>query len=147
MASSAFLLILSDGSLPNGSSPDFRKGLRHCSRISRNAPLLARSPKNPSSSLSSILKLSTSTDGRRVAPCRPMPEVVKVSSAMLPLPAGGRRDNGCGTRWFHGRSPSWGGARLFGGRLEPGGCASGPSLETPRKGAGPQDDGVCRPKS
>ena len=38
------------------------------SRILRNAPLLARSPRKPSSSFSSILKLSTSTDGRRVAP-------------------------------------------------------------------------------
>src|ERR1700754_279154 len=107
MASSSFLLTLSDGSSPNGSSPDFFSGLRQRSNILRNAPLLARSPKNPSSSLSSILKLSTSTDGRREAPCRPMPEVVNVSSAMLPLPAGGRQDNGDGTRWFHGRSPSW----------------------------------------
>src|SRR5882757_3970099 len=103
MASSSFLLTLSDGSSPNGSSPDFFSGLRQRSKILRNAPLLARSPKNPSSSLSSILKLSTSTDGRRVAPCRPMPEVVKVSSAMLPLPAGDRRNNGYGTHWFHGR--------------------------------------------
>src|SRR5436309_7229353 len=102
MASSTFLLILSEGSSPKGSSPDFFSGLRQRSNILRNAPLLARSPKNPSSSLSSILKLSTSTDGRRVAPCRPMPEVVTVSSAMLPLPAGGRRDHGDGTRWFHG---------------------------------------------
>src|SRR3984885_15730180 len=102
MASSSFLLILSEGSSPNGSSPDFFRGLRQRSKILRNAPLLARSPRKPSSSLSSILKLSTSTDGRRVAPCRPMPEVVSVSSAMLPLPAGGRRDNGDGTRWFHG---------------------------------------------
>src|SRR4051812_3321819 len=102
MASSIFLLIRSDGSSPNGSSPDFFSGLRQRSKILRNAPLLARSPRKPSSSFNSILKLSTSTDGRRVAPCRPMPEVVRVSSAMLPLPAGGRRDNGHGTRWFHG---------------------------------------------
>src|SRR3954470_18081592 len=102
MASSTFLLILSEGSSPNGSSPDFFSGLRQRSRIFRNAPLLARSPRKPSSSLSSILKLSTSTDGRRVAPCRPMPVVVSVSSAILPLPAGGRGDNDGGTCWLHG---------------------------------------------
>jgi hypothetical protein len=47
------------------------------------------------------LKLSTSTDGRRVAPWRAMPVVVMVSSAMCrePLPdfAG---NNGRGTLWF-----------------------------------------------
>src|SRR5882762_1167061 len=83
MASSTFLLILSEGSSPNGSSPDFFSGLRQRSKILRNAPLLARSPKNPSSSFSSILKLSTSTDGRRVAPWWAKP-VVTISSAMDP---------------------------------------------------------------
>ena len=51
--------------LPSGSSPFFFSGLRKRSSISRNAPLLARSPRKPSSSFNSILKLSMSTDGRR----------------------------------------------------------------------------------
>jgi hypothetical protein len=42
-----------------------RHGFRYLSRIFQKAPLLARSPRNPSSSLSSMLKLSISTDGRR----------------------------------------------------------------------------------
>jgi hypothetical protein len=86
--SSVFLLMFSDGSLPNGSSPDLRDGLRQRSRILRNAPLEARSPRKPSSSLSSILKLSTSTDGSRAAPCRAMPVVVMTSSAICPCPSG-----------------------------------------------------------
>src|SRR6185312_6353363 len=89
--------------LPRGSSPFFFSGLRKPSRILRKAPLLARSPRKPSSSFNSTLKLSTSTDGRRVAPWRAMPVVVMVSSAMSPEPlpdfAG---DNGRGTHWFHG---------------------------------------------
>ncbi len=60
------------------------------SRILRNAPLLARSPRKPSSSFSSILKLSTSTDGSRVAPCRPMPVVVKILQPFCPCPLGSR---------------------------------------------------------
>src|ERR1035437_3628230 len=89
--------------LPRGSSPFFFSGLRSVSKILRNDPLLARSRRKPSSSFTSIWKLSTSTDGRRVAPCLPMPEVVSVSSAILPLPDGKSRDNGEGTRWFHRR--------------------------------------------
>ena len=73
------------GSLPNGSSPDLRSGLRHLSRMSRNAPLLARSPRNPSSSFSSMLKLSISTEGSARAPWAAMPVVVIVSSAILNL--------------------------------------------------------------
>ncbi len=68
MSSSAFLLISSEGTSPNGSLPDLRSGLRHLSKIARNAPLEARSPIKPSSSFSSRLKLSTSTDGRRAPP-------------------------------------------------------------------------------
>src|ERR1700694_693114 len=102
-SSSALLPIASADLVPRGSSPFFFNGLRRLSRISRNAPLLARSPRKPSSSFNSILKLSTSTDGRRVAPCRPRPEVVRVSSAILPCPDGKWGDNGEGTGWFHGR--------------------------------------------
>src|SRR5258708_8612097 len=86
MASSVFLLILSEGSSPKGSSSsDLRSGFRHLSKMVRNAPLLARSPRKPSSSFSSILKLSTSTDGRRLAPCRAMPVVVMISAPIFPL--------------------------------------------------------------
>src|SRR3954465_8864285 len=102
MASSVFLLILSDGSSPKGSSPDLRSGLRHLSKISRKPPLLARAPRKPSSSFNSTLKLSTSTDGRRVAPWRAMPVVVAISSAILPLPNRNLGYNGRGTHWFHG---------------------------------------------
>src|SRR5665213_2643925 len=87
-SSSAFLLMASADLLPRGSSPFFFSGLRSVSKILRNAPLLARSPRKPSSSFNSILKLSTSTDGRRLAPWRAMPVVVITSSAILPLPAG-----------------------------------------------------------
>ena len=83
--------MFSEGSLPNGSSPDLRSGLRHFSRMSRNAPLLARSPRNPSSSFSSMLKLSISTEGRREAPWAAMPVVVIVSSAILILTSRGKR--------------------------------------------------------
>src|SRR4051794_40533459 len=86
MASSVFLLISSEGSSPNGSSPDLRSGFRQRSKISRNAPLLARSPRKPSSSLISILKLSTSTDGRRVAPWPAILVVTNDSSAIGPCP-------------------------------------------------------------
>src|SRR5664279_5624498 len=101
-SSSAFFPISSADLLPRGSSPFFFSGLRNVSSISRNAPLLARSPRKPSSSFNSILKLSTSTDGKRVAPCRAMPVVVITSSAILPLPVPELQDNGGGTRWFHG---------------------------------------------
>jgi threonine dehydrogenase-like Zn-dependent dehydrogenase len=50
IASRAFLLMFSECSLPKGSSPDLRSGFRHFSRTSLKAPLLARSPRNPSSS-------------------------------------------------------------------------------------------------
>src|SRR6267142_1226764 len=63
-----FLPMASADLVPRGSSPFFFSGLRSVSKISRNAPLLARSPRKRSSSFNSILKLSTSTDGRRVAP-------------------------------------------------------------------------------
>src|ERR1700690_3019902 len=86
---------------PKGSSPFFFNGSRSASRILRNAPLLARSPRKPSSSFNSILKLSTSTEGRRLAPCLPMPEVVSVSSAILPLPCLEPHDNEQGTHWVH----------------------------------------------
>ena len=72
--------------LPRGSSPAFFSGLRSVSRILRNAPLLARSPRKPSSSFNSRLKLSTSTDGRRPAPWRAMPVVVTTSFSHFPLP-------------------------------------------------------------
>src|SRR5258705_11151605 len=102
MASSVFLLILSDGSSPKGSSSDLRSGFRHLSKIARNAPLLARSPRKPSSSFSSRLKLSTSTDGKRVAPWRAMPVVMTISSAIFALARWERGYNGRGTHWFHG---------------------------------------------
>ena len=54
-SSSVFLDISSLGSSPNGSSPALRSGLRQFSMMSRNAPLLARSPMKPSSSFSSTL--------------------------------------------------------------------------------------------
>src|SRR5262245_4555143 len=53
--SSFFLLTSPLRSSTNGSSPALRNGLRQRSRISRNAPLLARSPSKPSSSFDSIL--------------------------------------------------------------------------------------------
>lgn len=62
--------------------PRLRSGFRHFSRTSRKAPLLARSPRNPSSSFSSTLKLSTFTDGKREAPWAAMPVVLIVSSAI-----------------------------------------------------------------
>jgi hypothetical protein len=50
-----------------------------------------------------MLKVSTSTDGNRVAPWCAMPVVVMTSSAILvPCPLLSWRDNGVGTRWFHG---------------------------------------------
>src|SRR5258708_40282176 len=105
-SSSVVLAMASLDLLPSGSSPFFFRGLRRPSNILRNAPLLARSPRNPSSSLSSILRLSTSTDGRRVAPCRPMPEIVSVSSAIFAPPGRKFRDNGEETGWFH-RGGEW----------------------------------------
>ena len=51
----SFLQISSLGSLPNGSSPALRRGFRQFSMMSRNAPLLARSPMKPSSSFNSML--------------------------------------------------------------------------------------------
>src|ERR1700761_1875328 len=102
-ASSSWLLLsFSADFSPSGSSPLFFSGLRRSSRILRNAPLLARATRKPSSSFNSTLNLSTSTEGRRVAPCRPMPTLVSVSSAMRPLPFLQWEDNGYGTRWFHG---------------------------------------------
>src|SRR5262249_17402309 len=102
MASSTFLLTLSEGSSPKGSSPVLCSGLRQRSRISRKAALLARSPRKPSSSLSSILKLSTSTDGSLLAPCPAMPVVVIRSLGIFPALDGMHGDNGSGTHWFHG---------------------------------------------
>ena len=74
------------GFLAEGIVAVFLQRLAQPSRILRKAPLLARSPRKPSSSFSSMLKLSTSTDGRRVAPWRAMPVVVMMSSAILPCP-------------------------------------------------------------
>ena len=81
MASSSFLLIFSDGSFPKGSSPVLRSGLRHFSRMSRKALLLARSP-NPSSSFSSMLTLSISTEGGWEALWAAIPVVVAVSNIL-----------------------------------------------------------------
>src|SRR6476646_11601104 len=94
-ASSSVLPIASAALLPSGSSPFFFfSGLRKLSKILRNAPLLARSPIKPSSSFNSTLKLSTSTDGSRDAPCLPRPAVFNhISSAIPSLPIIGKRDN------------------------------------------------------
>src|SRR5580700_11404357 len=99
-SSSVLLAIASADLLPRGSSPLFFSGLRRLSKILRNAPLLARSPRKPSSSFSSILKLSTSTEGRRLAPWPAMPVLVMTSSAIALTPLEVRTDNGVGTLWF-----------------------------------------------
>src|SRR6266481_2937899 len=47
------------------------------------------------------------SDGRRLAPCPAMPVVVTISSVIGPAPAGFRRYNEPGTRWFQGASGEW----------------------------------------